>query len=203
MPKQQSLNLRTWGGKRRGAGRKSARARAAVPHTQRDPVSRHHPVHVTLRMADHVWNLRSERSFRVIDGAFRAARRRPGFRIVHFTILGNHVHMIVEADNTPTLRPVLVGGAEDAARGAVVAVCCALGERGAVLAAAEGGIVAVRGSSSSRTPQPRPTVRPCAFAGREVASTTCVNGERRRPSRPATGSLRRTRLARACRSGSS
>ncbi len=103
MAKQESLDLRTWGGKRCGAGRKSARERAPVPHTERDPVSRHHPVHVTLRMADHVWNLRSERSFRIIDGAFRAARRRPGFRIVHFSVLGNHVHMIVEADGTPTL----------------------------------------------------------------------------------------------------
>ncbi len=103
MAQQRSFDLRTWGGKRRGAGCKSARERAAVPHTERDPVSRHHPVHVTLRMADHVWNLRSERSFRIIDGAFRAARRRPGFRIVHFSIQGNHVHMIVETDGTPTL----------------------------------------------------------------------------------------------------
>jgi REP element-mobilizing transposase RayT len=54
-------------------------------------------------MADHVWNLRSERSFLIIDGALRAIRSRRGFRVVHFSILGNHVHLIVESAGTATL----------------------------------------------------------------------------------------------------
>ncbi len=98
MPAQQSFELKTWGGKRRGAGRKSRGPRAAVPHTAREEVRPTHPVHVTLRVADAVWNLRSERSYRIIDAALRAARRRPDFRVVHFSIQGNHVHLIVEAD---------------------------------------------------------------------------------------------------------
>jgi putative transposase len=100
MPQQQSFELKTWGGKRRGAGRKPARARRSVPHTAREPVRPYHPVHVTLRMVDAVWNLRSERSYRIIDACLRAARRRPDFRVVHFSIQGNHVHVIVEADGS-------------------------------------------------------------------------------------------------------
>ncbi len=100
MPQQQSLELKTWGGRRRGAGRRSARLRGAVPHTPREEIRPYQPVHVTLRVAEPVWNLRSERSYRVIDAALRAARRRADFRVVHFSIQGNHVHLIVEADGT-------------------------------------------------------------------------------------------------------
>jgi REP element-mobilizing transposase RayT len=50
-------------------------------------------------MADHVWNLRSERSFRVIDRAVRGAQRSGAFRVVHFSVQGNHFHGIVEADD--------------------------------------------------------------------------------------------------------
>jgi REP element-mobilizing transposase RayT len=95
---QQSFELRTWGGKRRGAGRKRAAGRAAIPHTARDEIRPCYPVHVTLRMAEPVWNLRSERSYRIVHAALCAARRRPGFRIVHFSIQGNHVHVIAEGD---------------------------------------------------------------------------------------------------------
>jgi REP element-mobilizing transposase RayT len=100
MPQQQSLDLKTWGGKRRGAGRKPGHARRSIPHAAREHVSRHQPVHVTLQVAEPVWNLRSERSYRIIDAALRATRRRPDFRVVHFSIQGNHIHVIVEADGT-------------------------------------------------------------------------------------------------------
>ncbi len=99
---QQTLDLRTWGGRRRGAGRKPAGERARAPHVARPVVRPYQPVHVSLRMAEHVWNLRSQRSFRVIDAAIRRAQRRPGFRVVHFTVLGNHLHLVVEADGTRT-----------------------------------------------------------------------------------------------------
>jgi hypothetical protein len=102
-PKQQSLEFRTWGGKRRGAGRKPAAVRPAAPHVAREETRAHFPVHVTFRVADYVWNLRSERSYRIIHAAIAAAKKRPGLRPVHFTILGNHLHFIVEADGTRAL----------------------------------------------------------------------------------------------------
>ncbi len=103
MPVQQSFDLRTWGGRRRGAGRPSTRDRDALPHVARDAFTRPMPVHVTLRFADHVWNLRSERSYAVIHRALEAARRRTDARVVHFTILGNHLHLICEADSSDAL----------------------------------------------------------------------------------------------------
>jgi hypothetical protein len=57
-------------------------------------------VHVSIRVAGHVWNLRSQRSFAVFDDALRAAGRRRDFRVVHFSVLGNHLHLIVEASGT-------------------------------------------------------------------------------------------------------
>src|SRR6266542_332712 len=100
MAEQQSFELKTWGGRRHGAGRKPSNPRGAIPHARREEVRAYHPVHVTLRVAEPVWNLRSERSYRIIDAALRAARRHRGFRIVHFSIQGNHLHLIVEADGT-------------------------------------------------------------------------------------------------------
>jgi putative transposase len=97
-PQQQSLDLRTWGGKRHGAGRKPDGERARDPHARRGDLRPYHPVHVTFRVAGHVWNLRSERSFRLIDAALRGSQRRSGCRVVHYSVQGNHLHLIVEAD---------------------------------------------------------------------------------------------------------
>ncbi len=103
MPIQQSFELRTWGGKRRGAGRPSKRDGDALPHVARDAFTRPMPVHVTLTFAEHVWNLRSERSYAVIHRALEAARRRTDARVVHFTIIGNHLHLICEAESSDAL----------------------------------------------------------------------------------------------------
>jgi REP element-mobilizing transposase RayT len=48
-------------------------------------------------MAEFVWSLRSQRSFRVIDAAIRGVRARSDFRVVHHSIQGNHLHLIAEA----------------------------------------------------------------------------------------------------------
>jgi REP element-mobilizing transposase RayT len=60
-------------------------------------------VHVTLRVRDHVWNLRSRRSLRVVEQALSGVLARPGFRVVHFSLQGDHVHMLVEADGARDL----------------------------------------------------------------------------------------------------
>jgi REP element-mobilizing transposase RayT len=75
------------------------------------------PVHVTFRVLEHVWNLRTQRAFRVIDAALRGAQRRPGFRVVHYSIQGNHLHLIVEADGARTFALRVRGLAVRLARG--------------------------------------------------------------------------------------
>jgi REP element-mobilizing transposase RayT len=103
MAGQQELVFRTWGGERRGAGRRPTPGRSRVPHVPREDVRPYQPVHVTLRVADHVWNLRSERSFALIHGALEGARRRSDARIVHFSVQGNHLHLILEVVGAPAL----------------------------------------------------------------------------------------------------
>lgn len=101
--KQRTLDLRTWGGARCGAGRKPAGERRRVPHLARERVRPSQPVHVSLRLAEHVWNLRSERAFAIVHAALDSVRRRPAFRVVHFSIQGNHLHLLVEADGAASL----------------------------------------------------------------------------------------------------
>jgi REP element-mobilizing transposase RayT len=105
--KQIELPLRTWGGKRAGAGRKPKGARPGVPHRPRPVLSRHHPVHVTWRMLPHVRNLRTRCVFREIVRAFVSAQLRAGFRLVHFSIQGNHVHLVCEAVDQRSLSRAL------------------------------------------------------------------------------------------------
>jgi REP element-mobilizing transposase RayT len=101
--KQHALALRTWGGARSGAGRKAAGVRKRVPHSPREGVRASRPVHVTLRVAGPVWNLRSERAYAIIHRALAGIRRRSDFRVVHYSIQGNHLHLLVEADGARSL----------------------------------------------------------------------------------------------------
>src|SRR5438132_1004865 len=107
--KQLELDLPTWGGERKGAGRKPKGERAGVSHARRPALSRHHPVHVTWRMLPHVWQLRSRRCFRAIAAALVRSRASEGFRIVHFSVQGNHLHLIVEASDEVHLARGLQG----------------------------------------------------------------------------------------------
>ena len=90
----------THGGKRAGAGRKRTHSAGRVVHRPRPALASRHPVHVTLRVKEHVWNLRARRCFRHIAAAFRAttaAREQRGFRLNEYSVQGNHLHLIVEA----------------------------------------------------------------------------------------------------------
>lgn len=100
---------RTHGGRRPGAGRKPKGARAGVSHHGRPELTRRAPVHVTLRLLPHVWNLRSQRSLRVVEAALSATLDRPGFGVVHFTLEGNHLHLLVEADGQVALARGMQG----------------------------------------------------------------------------------------------
>jgi REP-associated tyrosine transposase len=101
--RQVAFQFRTWGGRRAGAGPKSTREKAALPHRTRIEFKPYQPVHVTLRVAGHVWNLRSQRSFTVIRAALEASRRRRDVRVTHFSVQGNHIHLIVEPEDKRAL----------------------------------------------------------------------------------------------------
>jgi putative transposase len=64
---------------------------------------------VTLRVRQHVWNLRSQHCFRVVTAALAASRERALMRVVHFSVQGNHLHMIAEAEDGGTLAEGMKG----------------------------------------------------------------------------------------------
>jgi hypothetical protein len=100
---------RTHGGEREGAGRRPAGERAGVSHHGRGGVTRDTPVHATLRVLPHVWNLRSGRSLEVVEAALRGMAASRGFRVVHFSAKGDHLHFLVEAENNRALSEGMQG----------------------------------------------------------------------------------------------
>jgi REP element-mobilizing transposase RayT len=68
-----------------------------------------HPVHVTLRVLNRVRDLRSGRCFSALLRAFAAGRERFGFRLNHFTVQGNHMHFVVEAEDERALARGMQG----------------------------------------------------------------------------------------------
>ena len=102
-PGQLAFEFRAWGGARRGAGRKSSGRRAGVAHLRREAPNLRRPVHVTLRLRPEVYNLRSGRMFRALYHAFLGGKERFGFRLVHYSVQGNHVHIVAEAPHKKAL----------------------------------------------------------------------------------------------------
>jgi putative transposase len=95
--RQLELSISTWGGRRRGAGRKPNPGRRMAPHCRRETHDRRCPAHVTLRASSPLPSLRDGRVFAAVRGALAAARR-DGFRVVQFSVQRDHVHLLVEAD---------------------------------------------------------------------------------------------------------
>ena len=87
--------------------------RAGVAHRSRGEWTRP-MLHVTLRMAPHVYNLRSQRSFRVIAAALRIGGDRFNVRIVQFSVQGNHIHLLVEAPNRRAATGVTIATIREA-----------------------------------------------------------------------------------------
>jgi putative transposase len=102
-----------WGGKRKGAGRPGRRSTAS--HRKRPAHHRWQPVHVTLRARRPLPSLRGQAIFAAIRRTFpRTARS--WFRLVHFSVQNDHVHLLVEADDQQSLARGMAGVAIRMAR---------------------------------------------------------------------------------------
>ena len=100
----------TWGGKRPGAGRPKGK-RTVAPHRARPFHDLNHPVHVTWRIVRGLPSLRGRALAGVVGRTVRAATlsRNSTFRVIHFSIQSNHLHLIVEAGSKETLTAGLRG----------------------------------------------------------------------------------------------
>lgn len=111
-----------WGGARRGAGRKRAPGRRpSVAHRARPSLDARHPALVTLRAARDVDWLRTPLAYRAIESALDAASSEL-FRVVHFSVQTDHLHLIVEAESAGALSRGMRG----------LAIRCALAANRAV-----------------------------------------------------------------------
>lgn len=105
--RQLSLPVRTWGGRRAGAGRKPG-LRPVVLHRPRTQHKSRFPLHVTLRARADVGSLRRSHAYSALEGAISASSR-SAFRLVHFSVQGDHVHLVAEAHDKPTLSSGIRG----------------------------------------------------------------------------------------------
>ena len=99
-PRQLSLDDQRWntgrGGPRPGAGR-PARRPGIIHHVRRPKVPGACPVHVTLRVREDVPSLRDRSLVREFRASLAKASERGSFRVVHYSLQRNHVHLLVEA----------------------------------------------------------------------------------------------------------
>jgi REP element-mobilizing transposase RayT len=78
---------------------------SGVSHHRRPVLEEKSALHITLKATRAVPNLRARRRFAVIKNAFVkfCAPKELGFRLIHFAVLSNHVHFVVEADSKRAL----------------------------------------------------------------------------------------------------
>jgi len=116
------------GGWRPRAGRRPGRTTCS--HGAREHFAARHPQHVTLRVVPGVASLRRERAVKVVRRAIEAGGRADAFRVVHFNVQGNHLHLLCEADGATALARGMQGLNVRLARG----LNAVLGRKGTLFA---------------------------------------------------------------------
>ena len=107
--KQLPLDFKGWGGKRKGAGRPPDQKRPGVSHLRRPEIAARYPVHITLRVLPGVGYLRALVRIRAIEQALFEAKDRLGMRIVHYSIQGQHLHLLIEVEDGSALTRAMQG----------------------------------------------------------------------------------------------
>ena len=101
------------GRKNRGGRPKSKDS--GVPHLKRDEVSPNAPLHVTSKIVSGLPDLRTRKGLQVFYEVFEVAKERAGsradgeFRLLHYSIQGNHLHLFVEAGDRDALARGIQG----------------------------------------------------------------------------------------------
>src|SRR5262245_3341285 len=107
--KQHELVFNTWGGKRKGSGRKPKGEKPMHEHATRPKRSRHQPVHITMHLRENLPSLRDEATRELLERAFFTGRERFGFRLVEYSIQTNHLHVIAEVEDKRALTRGMQG----------------------------------------------------------------------------------------------
>jgi REP element-mobilizing transposase RayT len=97
------------GGKRPGAGRPKKGVRASEKHQRRPTLKASEPVHVVIRAVPAVDYLRGFDAYDAVRKAMLTTFKSERFRIVHVSIQGTHVHLLVEAQDRLALARGMQG----------------------------------------------------------------------------------------------
>ena len=108
-PAQGMLPFRQHGGARKGAGRKPKGRTAMVARSTRAAHAAYHPALVTVKLRQHLPRLRSKKERGALLTHFARGKDRFGFRLLHFAILNDHLHFVVEARDRTALSRGLQG----------------------------------------------------------------------------------------------
>ncbi len=132
--RQLELKVRAPGTRAPGAGRPKKRwpkgVKAPASHAKREPFVKGRALHVTLRTLPVARNLRRMDAYRAVRIGARVVLARSGFRLVHFSIQSNHIHLIVEAES----RVELSNGVRAFSISVAKSLNAKLGRRGPVFA---------------------------------------------------------------------
>ena len=98
--KQIDINLYkgTHGGRRPNSGRKRLHS-PGVSHSERQKITRHTPLHINFKYKVFIRNLSM---IEILERACLNASKYE-FRVTHYTIQTNHIHLIAEAENNEVL----------------------------------------------------------------------------------------------------
>jgi hypothetical protein len=94
------------------AGRPPKGQIAGVSHAQRAALASRFPVHVTIKLRSGLPRLRQKPEYAALRAAFVAAhtaRSAATFRLCHYVILNDHLHLVVEAQGRQALSRGLQG----------------------------------------------------------------------------------------------
>lgn len=103
---------------------------SGVAHRSRPALASRFPLHVAMRVIERVGSLKESECYAALREAFAEGRERFGFRLTHFGVKGDQIHLIVEANDSEALSRGMQGLTIRMAR----ALNRALGRRGRVFA---------------------------------------------------------------------
>jgi REP element-mobilizing transposase RayT len=76
---------------------------------KREALASRYPVHVVMKLRDERPSLRKKKPYKVLRRAFMAGCDKNGFRLNHYSVQSNHLHLIVEATDRKALSRGLQG----------------------------------------------------------------------------------------------
>ena len=71
----------------------------AISHRKRPGLRNKEVLHLTLKLRRGLQSLRRGKTFEAIKRSFYKYSRREGFRLIHFSVQHDHLHLIAEADS--------------------------------------------------------------------------------------------------------